>query len=312
VLVPLASISGRRLLEQADSNSKDPDCKPSNRTAQVSPAAKEQSARAGVATLDERVSDSVISVRSDDAPREGSGSPLLGLFTLAAIPDGAGDFMIAKVSAGRYQLIINLPSRDWYVSGVTQPGAGGKPKPIEDNVALKPGQNLTGLSISVRRGAAAVSGRVVPGSEGNPLPRLLRVYLVPLEEGATTKFAASAATEQAAALSSSESRTTAPPRQSESLQSEAAERLPVPHVPVALRYREAEVHSDGSFDLSNLVPGEYMLVAMPRPKDETARSDRPLTKSDDGRARLLRESKERGTDIELGPCRRTAGVILKY
>jgi hypothetical protein len=218
--------------------------------------------------------------------------------------------MIAKVSAGRYQLSINLPSRDWYVSGVTQPGPGDKPKPIDDNVALKPGENLTGLSISVRRGAAAVSGRVVPGAEGKPLPPLLRVYLVPLEQRITAKSASSAAADQLAGLS--ESKATAPQRQSESSQSGAAERLPAPEVPVALRYREAEVHSDGSFDLANLVPGEYELVGMPRPKDETARSDRPLTKSDQGRSTLLRESKEHGTDIRLGPCSRTAGVILKY
>ena len=77
------------------------------------------------------------------------------MFTLAAIPDGGGDFMISKVSAGRYQLTINLPSRDWYVSSLTQLGAGEKPKPIEGEVTLKQGENLTGLSISVRHGAAA-------------------------------------------------------------------------------------------------------------------------------------------------------------
>ena len=220
--------------------------------------------------------------------------------------------MIAKVSAGRYQLNINLPSRDWYVSGVTQPGPGGKPKPIDDNVALKPGENLTGLSISVRRGAAAVSGRIVSGSEGKPLPPLLRVYLVPLEQGVTVKSAGAAATERAAAPSSSESRTTAPPHQTESSQSGEAERLPAREVPVALRYREAEVHSDGSFALANLAPGRYKLLAMPRPKNETAKSDRPLTRSTEGRARLLRGARDQGRELDLGPCGLAAGVVLKY
>jgi len=315
VLVPLASISGRLLVEQASTSSKDPDCKSSNRTPEVPPGAKGQAARAGAAAIDTPVSDSVISVSPDKTPGagEGSGSPLLSVFTLAAIPDGAGDFMISKVSAGRYQLNINLPSRDWYVSGVTQPGPGSKPKLIEDDVALKPGENLTGLSISVRRGAAAVSGRVVSGSEGKPpLPPLLRVYLVPLEQGVTVKSAGAAATEQAAALSSSESRATAPQHQSESSQSTAAERLPAADVPVALRYREAEVLSDGSFVLANLAPGKYKLLAMPRPKNETAPSDRPLTRSTEGRARLLRGARDQGRELDLGPCGLAAGVVLKY
>jgi hypothetical protein len=312
VLVPLASISGRLLLEQASTNSKDPDCKSSNRTAQGSPGAKGQSAPAGAATLAARVSDSVISVSSDEEPGEGSGPPLLSVFTLAAIPDGAGDFMIAKISAGRYQLNINLPSRQWYVSGVTQPGPGAKPKTIEDSVALKPGENLTGLSISVHRGAASVSGRVVTASEGKPLPPLLRVYLVPLEQDVTTKSATSAAREQSAALSTSESRTTASSHQSESSQSGSGERPAAADVPVALRYREAEVLSDGSFALANLAPGRYKLIAMPRPKNGTARSERPLTRSAEGRARLLRESRDHGTEIDLGPCGLAAGVVLKY
>jgi hypothetical protein len=312
VLVPLASISGRVLLEQASTSNNDPDCKSSNRKPEVPPGAKGQAARAGAAPIDALVSDSVISVSSDKAPGAGSGSPLVSMFTLAAIPDGAGDFMISKVSAGRYLLNINLPSRDWYVSGVTQPGPGGKPKPIEDDVALKPAENLAGLSISFRRGAAAVRGRVVPGSEGKPLPPLLRVYLVPLEQGVTSKSAGSSASDQSTALSSSESRTTAPPHQSEPSQSGVAERLPAADVPVALRYREAEVLSDGSFVLANLAPGRYKLTAMPRTKDEKARSDRPLTRSAEGRARLLQESRDHGFELDVGPCGRTAGVVLKY
>jgi hypothetical protein len=91
-----------------------------------------------------------------------------------------------------------------------------------------------------------------------------------------------------------------------------AERLPAADVPVALRYREAEVLNDGSFALANLAPGRYKLIAMPRPKNDTATSDRPLTRSSEGRAKLLRESRDHGTELDLGPCGRPAGVALKY
>jgi hypothetical protein len=307
VMVPLASISGKLSLEQATARNTGPDCKPSNPTAAPSPATKGRSASVRAPAADAQISDSVIWVAPDKAPGEGSASAVLGVFNRAAIPDGNGDFRIAKVIAGRYQLEINLPSKDWYLAGVTRPAAEGKPKLIGDDLALKPGENLAGLSISVRRGAAAVNGRIVAGSDGSRLPPLLRVYLIPLD-----KAEKSGPVAQASGLASSESeRTPSQPVMRPSHPDAAGQPL-ASDVPVAFRYREAEVQSDGSFVLTNLAPGRYKLIGMPRTKDETARSDRPLTRSAEGRARLLRESRNHGTELDLGPCGIAAGVVLKY
>jgi hypothetical protein len=79
-----------------------------------------------------------------------------------------------------------------------------------------------------------------------------------------------------------------------------------------LKYREAEVLSDGTFALTNLAPGKYKVLALPRLARESTSSDRPLTRSIEGRARLMLESRNHTTELDLKPCGRVADFLLKF
>jgi hypothetical protein len=80
-----------------------------------------------------------------------------------------------------------------------------------------------------------------------------------------------------------------------------------------LRFSDAEVQSDGSFKLTNLAPGRYLLVPRVRTEEEAKqRSPRPLAWNPIARAELHRLARAANTTIELKPCQRVADYILQY
>jgi hypothetical protein len=74
--------------------------------------------------------------------------------------------------------VWHLPSESWYVRSVTSAN-----KPVADagrgGLALKAGEKLTGLTVTVAEGAAVLKGRVVAASSAR-----LRVHLIPAEREA--------------------------------------------------------------------------------------------------------------------------------
>jgi hypothetical protein len=76
-----------------------------------------------------------------------------------------------------------------------------------------------------------------------------------------------------------------------------------------LRFAETEVAGDGSFKFKNLAPGSYRIVARPVEDKDSAT---PSAYTAQGRARLLREAKNKALVIDLQPCQRQADYVLKY
>ena len=76
-----------------------------------------------------------------------------------------------------------------------------------------------------------------------------------------------------------------------------------------LRFAEAQVESDGLFVLTHIAPGRYWLL--PRTAD-ALRDDRPLSWNGEARAKLAREAIAANNSIELQPCQRITGHILRY
>ncbi|MCI0489973.1 MAG: carboxypeptidase-like regulatory domain-containing protein [Blastocatellia bacterium] len=145
----------------------------------------QQAAASKTACKDERKSlleESIITARSDenkerkDRPQSASSSSII------SAPDSKGQFLLRNLYAARYHMVTELPNRSWYIRAITRPGAGGRLTDVARNgFALKSGEQVKDMTITVAEGAASFSGRVVPSTEGERLPDRLHVHLVPVE-----------------------------------------------------------------------------------------------------------------------------------
>jgi hypothetical protein len=165
-LAPLGSISGRVVIEAPKE-----ECKTTERF---------------------KVEESLIELKRDDQTPgfsayelfSMSGGPTLG----SASPEKDGGYMVKSLEAGRYRINADLPDESWYIRSIMQSAA---PKPIDVSragVALRQGERISGIEVIIAQGAASLSGRVVPFSEGAnegaQLPSRLRVHLIPAEVSA--------------------------------------------------------------------------------------------------------------------------------
>ncbi len=165
-LTPMASISGRLVLEPAQ-------------------AACENSRKS---TLDEVA----LQARLD----AGTGDSIdpFGLPQRDGAPDEKGEFSIPNLQPGRYFLESRLPNENWFVKSIAAnapapaPARGAArstaPSNLARGIALKAGEKLTGLVVTVADGAASLRGKVVAEKEGAQLPSRMRVHLAPAEANA--------------------------------------------------------------------------------------------------------------------------------
>jgi hypothetical protein len=210
------------------------------------------------------LAETVLSLRRDGRPNENYPPFIESQLTYAASPDGKGQFAMKKVPAGAYRIESWLPNEDWYLSAITLGSGAEQVDAGSKGISISQGQVISSLSVVMKNGAAGLSGRIVPRSEGSSLPAALRVHLVPAE----------------------------PTRAGE-----------------VLRFAETEAGSDGAFKFKNLAPGSYRIVATPVEGKESAA---PSAYTVQGRARLLRETRDKAPVIDLHPCERQADYVLKY
>ncbi len=101
-----------------------------------------------------------------------------------ASPDEKGAFSLFGLSAGRHFIEAQLPDEHWFVKAITLTSAPANPAAARNagnnGVNLKAGEKLSGLTISIAEGAAALKGKVVAPANGK-LPARLRVHLLPAE-----------------------------------------------------------------------------------------------------------------------------------
>jgi hypothetical protein len=163
---PLASISGRVALEL----SKLPDC---------------QNKRQPL------FSETMITLVVNRKETEIDQSALMRSFLGSVSPDKDGVFTLKNVRHGQYSFLPRFFGRYWYlksISLISTPSTGSSTKqstaPLKDAAktwtAVKAGDRITGLTITLTEGAASVRGLVVVPEEMKLEPGL-RVYLVPAE-----------------------------------------------------------------------------------------------------------------------------------
>ena len=142
-----------------------------------------------------------------DDPRKPGGQVMTAMFSgFGGSMNAKGEFAARNLETGRYRFDIKLPTDAWYVRAVNLP-AGVAPaipqppstaptppasstaaaaRPNQTNwqgvVAIKSGQQLSGISIMLGQDAAGLRGRIAATAEGTAPPAGLRVYLAPADK----------------------------------------------------------------------------------------------------------------------------------
>lgn len=132
-----------------------------------------------------RVEELLLELKREDQspsfPDDGHFTGLAGIFLGNAAPEKDGSFIAKGLKAGHYRVNVNLQNENWYVRAITRAMA---PRPMDVSragVTLKQGEKFSGIEMIIAQGAASLSGRVVPSSEGAQLPEQLRAHLIPVE-----------------------------------------------------------------------------------------------------------------------------------
>ncbi|HZN06590.1 MAG TPA: carboxypeptidase-like regulatory domain-containing protein [Pyrinomonadaceae bacterium] len=98
-------------------------------------------------------------------------------------PNAQGNLTLRDLTAADYYFGVRLPPQQWYLQSIAfvPSTPGGQPADATRSwTTLKPGDQLSGLTFTLARGAALVRGEITL-AEGQTLPAKLSVYLVPAE-----------------------------------------------------------------------------------------------------------------------------------
>jgi hypothetical protein len=171
-LAPLASIEGRFVFE----NDAKAACAQRKET-----AAPETLVRAWRSAPEK--TDANNKTGSSEVVSSANNSPTLGA------GDAKGSFLLRNLQPGSYRIDSQPPAGGWYIKSIalgTTRALAAKTagiNPARDGIALKNGERVTGLLITIAEGAANLRGRI-SAVEGQTLPPRMTVYLVPAEPGA--------------------------------------------------------------------------------------------------------------------------------
>ena len=124
--------------------------------------------------------------KSDQATEPAS---LLPTFS-EAVPNDKAEINWRNLTSGVYRFEARLPGSGWYVRAIGFGQADQKPsaRTVEasiarDGIALKSGDKISGVTITITEGGAGLRGRL-SAAEGQQVPQGIHVYLVPAEREA--------------------------------------------------------------------------------------------------------------------------------
>ena len=117
--------------------------------------------------------------------------PQLPLYrTSQGAPDKNGGFLLRNLGTGQYRLDVRFFARYWYLRSINRRAANASAKDTaatqtndiaQSGLALKLGDRITGVKITLAEGAASLAGQVETAKD-EKLPAQLFVYLVPAEK----------------------------------------------------------------------------------------------------------------------------------
>lgn len=182
-LTPLASVAGQVVLEVAP-----PDA-PAGAPAGVNAAQK-------CAPKRQAFPEEVLLRLQRDEGKPGE-IPSVSFTSAEGAADSKGSFTLSNLQAGRYRMLFTLPSEAWYAKAITTGPVPAAPAPTPSGrrtaaasnpgaaqaFALKSGERLSGVTVTLATGAASLRGQV--SSDRAKAPVRLRVHLIPADAAAT-------------------------------------------------------------------------------------------------------------------------------
>ena len=177
VLSPLATVTGRVVLEAAATEAK------SEGGAVQKCAPKRQDA----------LEELLVRLQRDEGKYNDATS---GSFSSAeAAPDNQGAFTLNSLQTGRYRMLFTFPSETWYAkaiatgatpSATTQTAPNRRPVAVPSpnagqQIALRAGEKIAGITVTLAAGAAALRGQVVSSKDNAKVSLRLRVHLLPAD-----------------------------------------------------------------------------------------------------------------------------------
>lgn len=107
--------------------------------------------------------------------------PLYGRMGVSSAPvDANGDFVLRNLRPGRYRFEPRFYARYWYLQSIAIPAKTQKIDAAANWTAVKSGEQLTNVTITLAEGAASIRGSLAL-AEGAAAPAGMVVYLVPAE-----------------------------------------------------------------------------------------------------------------------------------
>ncbi len=103
--------------------------------------------------------------------------------------DEKGEFKIRDLSVGLHRLRVTSRNESWFAKSINVSRfASSRPSIVADLVrsglTLKPGERMTGVTVTMADGAASLSGKLTAEREGDKLSQKMRVHLIPAEPAA--------------------------------------------------------------------------------------------------------------------------------
>ncbi len=211
--------------------------------------------------------------------------PTAGFGSSDNTPDAKGEFKLVNLSPGRFRLLTSLPNDAWYVKAITTPAA---PPPAAANAPRNAATAAAAPAIT----AAASALNLKAGDRQSGVTVTLARGAAALQGQITNKDGAKLAARLRIHLVPAEGT--------------AAEDL--------VRYQEILARNDGAFELKNLAPGKYWLLARPLADDESGErpASRPAAWDGTERAKLRREAEAAKQEVSLTTCQRAADFKLPY
>lgn len=129
--------------------------------------------------------DEIVLLSRKDAPPAKTELDLTALgVNSPGVPNAQGAFTLRGLSAGRCRVAAQLPDANWYLKSVAMtPVNPAFANLARDGLAIKAGEKLSGLTVTVATGAANVKGTIKAANNAK-LPARLRVHLLPAEADA--------------------------------------------------------------------------------------------------------------------------------
>ena len=134
------------------------------------------------------VVETVLRVPPDDPKRAGNES-LAAVYSGLGQLNEKGEFVLRNLQPAKYRLDIKLPSESWYVRAINLPATATRAinrsstasavQNWQGTLTIKPGENLSGVSVAVGQDAAGLRGRLA--TDVATIREGTRVYLVPVE-----------------------------------------------------------------------------------------------------------------------------------